>query len=163
MSSVPVLRMGTSEVTSGHRAGETPSREEHSTLQVPEQRTWALSLKHSAPAPLVLLHLQPILQLGLMMVMLSVTVAGPCRLGWIGADDVTAWGSNFTQSDFTPQQFLKAVFSIAVDKIRSSLITQCSREGLQKREGANSLESKPHFRTATQGLEVAYRGRQWLH
>lgn len=83
-------------MTSGHRAGETLSREEHSTLWVPEHRTWTLSPKHSAPAPLVLLHLQPILQLGLMMVMLSVTMAGPCRLAWIEADGVTAWGSNFT-------------------------------------------------------------------
>lgn len=31
-STAPVLHVGTSEVTSGHRAGETPSREEHSTL-----------------------------------------------------------------------------------------------------------------------------------
>lgn len=111
-STAPVLHVGTSEVTSGHRAGKTPSREEHSTLWIPEQGTWALSLKHSAPAPLVLLYLQPILQMGLMMVMLSVTVAGPCGLAWIGADDVTAWESHFTQSDFTPQQFLTAVFSI---------------------------------------------------
>lgn len=101
------LCVGTNEVTPGHRAGQTPPREEHSTLWVPEQRTWALS-----PSPAGLLHLQPILPLGLMMVVLSVTVSGPYRLAWIGADGVTAWGSNFTQSDFTPQQFLRVVFSI---------------------------------------------------
>lgn len=67
---------------------------------------------HSIPAPLVLLHLQPDLQLEVLMVMLSVTAAGPCRLAWVGADGVTAWGSNFTQSDFTPQSFLTAVSSI---------------------------------------------------
>lgn len=65
-----------------------------------------------SPSPAGLLHLQPILPLGPMMVMLSVTVAGPCRLAWIGAGGVTAWGRNFTQRDFTPQQFLTAVFSI---------------------------------------------------
>lgn len=68
-----------------------------------------------------------------MMAMLSVTVAGPRRLAWIGADGVTAWGTSFTQSDFTPQQFLTAVSQVSVDKTGSSLITQCSREGLQRR------------------------------
>lgn len=98
-----------SEVTQVTGQARPPPREEHSTLWVPEQRTWALSPKHSAPTLLVL-HLQPLLPLGLRM--LSVTVAGPSRLAWIGAGGVTAWGSNFTQSDFTPQQFLTAFFSI---------------------------------------------------
>lgn len=145
------------EVTQVTGQARPPPREEHSTLWVPEQRTWALSPKHSAPTLLVLLHLQPLLPLGLRM--LSVTVAGPCRLAWIGAGGVTAWGSNFTQSDFTPQQFLTAVFSIfKVDKIRSSLITQSSREGLQKRR-SKLLGVQTPVRKAMQGLEVAYRGR----
>lgn len=71
-----------------------------------------------------------------MLVTLIVTVAG-----WIGADDVTVWGSDFTQLFYTPAtpKIRKHFFSGTTASItRSSLVTS-----VQQWEFAEVKEQTP--------------------
>lgn len=87
------------------------------------------------------------------------------RSVWAGLDR-GRWCNNmgkpfYTEWFYTPAVSNSSFFNFQLIQLGVAWsLTAAGR--VCRREGANSLESKPHFRKATQGLEVAYRGRQWL-